>query len=179
MEHANADVQLIYTKALGNVESQITWYTRSAKLNGRLSKTVRLFEILLVGAGIISPLIDSLGLVGIPDGLFSKLGYVFFGAAGVFLLFDRFYGLSTGWMRFMTTKLRLERMKKELEATWMQELTVKAQSAQGTDHIALAGTLIKFITDVDTEVQKETETWVQEFQTNLSALEQLINKDQN
>lgn len=175
MENINTTIQEIYNRAIKIVDERIAWYQRKSAVNGKLSKSFRLITIIFGGIGILCPLFDSLSLLGVTDGTFSKLGYIFFGLAGIFLILDRFYGWSTGWMRFMSTLLRLEKLKRQFELKWLNETFIKTQENSTARNEELAQIILTFINDVDNEVERETDIWVQEFQTSLAALEQFVN----
>lgn len=125
VENINTTIEEIYKKAIDNVDQKIGWYERKSASSGAYSKLLRLITLLFGGIGILCPLFDSLSLFDAADGTFSKLGYVFLGVAGIFLISDRLYGWSTGWMRFMSTLLRLKKLKRQFELKWMFENSIK------------------------------------------------------
>jgi hypothetical protein len=66
------------------------------------------------GLGLLCPLLDAAGkdcalsLFNFTTS-FLHLGHLLIGLAGVIMLYDRTFGLSTGWMRFIETQMKLEK----------------------------------------------------------------------
>jgi len=51
-----------------------------------------------------------------------RLSYVFLALAGVFVLADKVFGVSSKWMRYMTTVMALKRHQAEFEMDWAKLL---------------------------------------------------------
>lgn len=110
------------------------------------------------------------------DFAFAQWGYVFFGIAAAIYGFDKFFGLSTGWMRYIVTQMALEKALKEFQYDW---LILRAQpndpaGAQNANTQALLQKMRDFTSQVETLVKQETDAWVLEFQNNLSQLEKVL-----
>ena len=83
--------------------------------------------------------------------------------------FDKFFGLSTGWMRFIVTQLSLERVLQEFHYDWAF-LLAQRQEQQVKTNIPLLQRARDFTLKVEDLVKQETDAWVQEFQSDIAEL---------
>jgi SMODS and SLOG-associating 2TM effector domain 2 len=88
------------------------------------------------------------------------------GLAAACLAFDRFFGLSSGWMRCMLAAQHLQARVEQFHYDWASAYLTGPAST--TERLAL---LREFTLDVGEVVQRETLEWEQEFQSNLARLE--------
>ena len=103
---------------------------------------------------------------------FSQLGYLLIGIGAGCLGFDRFFGYSSGWMRYITTSMAIERSLEEFRFDWVALMTKSAGQTPSPDQILkLIEVSKQFSLAVKGQVEQETKAWVQEFQNNLSQLE--------
>ena len=101
-----------------------------------------------------------------------ELGYVAAALAAGFIAFDRYFGLSTGWIRFIGTELALEGGLDELRYDWVALLAKTRGAMPTSDEVqTMIQRLRTFIVFVNSQTQQETQAWVMEFQTNLADLE--------
>jgi hypothetical protein len=86
--------------------------------------------------------------------------------------FDRFFGLSSGWMRNITTAQALRRRLELLQYDWAVECAKAAtRTVDGKQVLTRVGLLRAFADDAAVLMQQETSEWVTEFQSNLVQLE--------
>jgi hypothetical protein len=86
--------------------------------------------------------------------------------------FDRFFGVSSGWMRAMTTAQALERRLEQLQYDWAAECARGASRTVDPKQVQNRLALLRvFSDDVAALMQQETAEWVLEFQSNLLRLE--------
>jgi hypothetical protein len=166
-----------YQWAVQNAQSQIDWYANRRQPKKHGSQWLRTLAIILAGIGALCPLLDA----AIPDNagmLLSQLaqwGYVSIALAAALVGYDKFFGLSSGWMRYMVTELSLQRTLREFQYDWS---ILTAQKAQQSPPQNSAATLIQRLKDftlqVETLVRQETDAWVTEFQANISELEKML-----
>ena len=175
-EDVEASLETLYGYVEAEAVRQINWYYRKKKLKAFMSRNLRLAAILLTGAGGLIPIIGAFfntdqkpGPLPIPLG---QLGYVLLALAGGLVLFDRYFGFSTGWMRYITAALKLERSLGEFRLEWAR---LNAQRTGNPPTPEQAEELIqlccRFSSYVRTQVEQETYDWVREFNSNLSQLE--------
>jgi hypothetical protein len=124
--------------------------------------------ILLVIAGGLQPVLDAAG----PGRGEPAWGYVLLALAAACVGFDRFFGLSSGWMRNMTTAQALRRRLELLQYDWAVECAKAAtRTVDGKQILTRVGLLRAFADDAAVLMQQETSEWVSEFQSNLGQLE--------
>jgi hypothetical protein len=86
--------------------------------------------------------------------------------------FDRFFGLSSGWMRNITPAQALRRRLELLQYDWAVECAKAAtRTVDGKQILTRVGLLRAFADDAAVLMQQETSEWVTEFQSNLVQLE--------
>ncbi len=172
-------LQAVYLWAVQNTEAQIGWYKRNTGSKRRGSQIIRAGAIFFAALGALCPLLDAAGFMPALATLFGKSwsgnhalaqwGYVFFAVAAAIVGFDRYFGLSTCWMRFIVTQMALEKTLKEFQYDW---LILQAQQAEHT--VTLLQKARDFTSQTESLVKQETDAWVLEFQNNLAQLEKVL-----
>lgn len=168
----------IYQYAEATANDCIVWYGRKKRSKASMSRLLRGLAIFFTTIGGLTPIIralrpyttESMQSVGNLD--FGQLGYLFLGLAAACIAFDRFFGFSSGWMRYLTTKMTLERMLSEFRMDWAMMVAKLGNKAPTTDQVQLMIQRLKeFLVAINTNVEQETQTWVSEFKTNLAEIE--------
>ena len=103
---------LLYEYAESSAQSSIAWYGRNKNNLAWWSRALRRAAIFFTSIGGLIPFISAVGLVAPQTSLvnfeFGQLGYLFLGMAAALIGYDKFFGYSSGWIRYMTTKMALE-----------------------------------------------------------------------
>ena len=85
---------------------------------------------------------------------------------------DRFFGYSTGWIRYITTALALEKSREEYRLQWTRQMAKTRGNQLSADEVEeLIQTCATFSLAIKSQVEQETKAWVAEFQSNLTQLE--------
>jgi hypothetical protein len=159
-EHTNAGAQ-----------SAAAWYEARKRRKAAGSSALRWLAIVFFVLGGLAPIIAGL----LPDGwklMTTQAGYLVLGLAAGFLAFDRFFGLSSGWIRYMTTLAAIERLRADFAFDWTARLQGTAiDEAAKLSFLERAQTFRRAVLDL---VDKETAAWVAEFQTSLADLEKAV-----
>jgi hypothetical protein len=170
----------LYDWAVANAQQQIDWYEGKIKPKGRFSRTLLALAIIIGGMGALCPLIDTAcsdyenAICSIP---FLELGYILIALAGVIIVFDRTFGFSAGWMRFMETKMNLQQALNEFRFTWAKALAKQVPEYKKGEHQQEPiSALCDFTSKVDMLLINETRAWVLEFRKNLTEVDQLVDK---
>jgi hypothetical protein len=94
-----------------------------------------------------------------------------FALAGIIVMCDKYFGLSTGWMRFIETKLKLEEALKAFYLDWAELSARKAGEAE------MITKMKGFVLQVESLVSHESALWIREFKTSLSSIDDMVKKN--
>jgi hypothetical protein len=172
-----ASLANLYAAAVARARQQINWYKVKVRPKRVGSWLCRLAAIVLLGLAALIPLLKAaLSSASIaPAGRMNiafELGYVFAAIGAGVIAFDKYFGLSTGWIRYIQTELALEGALDELQYDWVALLAkVQGQTPAAEQCQAMIQRLRSFVVLVNSTTQRETEQWVMEFQANLADLE--------
>lgn len=164
-----------------DVESAIKWYYAKKPWKTWASQVLKFLTLVATGLGGLLPIVSATGIFAkdLPEAQrqlrnleVNQFGYFCFGLAAALLAFDKYFGCSTGWMRYITTAMSLETALRNFRLDWARTTSGLAGSVpSGAVLEALLQKIQDFCITSRTLVEKETQTWVMEFQTNLSQLE--------
>ncbi|HEY5705069.1 MAG TPA: SLATT domain-containing protein [Terrimicrobiaceae bacterium] len=150
------------------------WYMRGKKWRRKFGRMARVAAMVLATLAAAQPTIAEMSRS--QDGLWARPGVatIFALVAAALLLLDRFFGASTGWVRYVTAGLALNDLRDELESAWRLECSTWAnQPEPNIDQTKHALTLLHgFIARVNDVVRVETEAWKAEFQSALQQVEE-------
>jgi len=155
-------------------QEAVDWYLRDKRAKSALSQVLRALAIALAAAGGVVPLVDA----ATPGRGTGGWGYVLLALAAACIGFDRFFGVSSAWMRDMTTAQAIQRRLETFRYDWAAECLEGAQDQPDAEHVLRALTLVRrFGEEVADLVEQETTDWVIEFQHSLSQLEHRAGRD--
>ena len=141
------------------------WYLADRVWKRRVARLLRGGAAVgtVVGAGL--PLLDLTGLVG---GV-APWGYLALLTAGACVAGDRFFGVTSGWMRNVATAQAVQRRLQMLQFDWasesVREVLGPAEGTAGEAAERCLGVLRRFSEDVTELVRSETADWMVEFRT--------------
>ena len=156
-------------------QRQIDWYYGKMRLKSLALTVLRFVAIALFVVGALVPVLKA---TLTPDAVrklpfdFAEAGYLLIGIAGGCIALDRFFGYSTGWIRYMTTALAIDKSLEEFRMEWARNLA-KLRGGAPTE-IQLDQLLLTcetFSLAIRSQVEQETKAWVIEFRSNLAQLE--------
>ena len=170
--------------AEAKIHNELAWYFSKKTGRSKTSQRLRLSAVVLSILGGLVPLVIALfggrpswGWLGwFGDVRFGQLGYLFLALAGGLILLDRYFGFSTGWMRYIVAIQAIEKARESFRLDWATLSRKLALTPRGTpEHTEAADRLIQRARSVIVEVkehsEKETQAWILEFQTNLAQFE--------
>jgi hypothetical protein len=167
-QDTEAALTQLYRHAEDRAIDAVDWYLQDKRGKRIWSRGLRLLVIALVTAGGLQPLLDA----AVPGPSRTAWGYVLLALAAACIGFDRFFGLSSGWMRSMTCAQSLERRLEQLQYDWAAECARSASRTVDPKQVQNRLALLRvFADDVAALMQQETAEWVLEFQSNLLRLE--------
>lgn len=172
----------MYKHVVKETNDAIAWYMREKRGSRFFSRLLRFWIIVFTSLGGIIPLVFSTGLFNprIASPLFvqqvniGQFGYISLAVAGSLLLLDRFFGYSTGWMRYTMAGIHLQQILADFETGWA------INSARGKEKDLCETQLQyirKYMMKVRAEVEKETGEWAAEYKSNLREMEKTLQKE--
>src|ERR1022692_2766440 len=150
-----------------DVEGAIHWYYAKKPWKAWASQLLKLLTLLATGLGGLLPIVSATGIfsTGLPEAQrqlrnlqVNQIGYLCFGLAAAFLAFDKYFGYSTGWMRYITTAMSLETALRAFRLDWAR--TTSGLAGAPPSGAALETLLQKiqdFCVAARTLVEKETQ----------------------
>jgi len=177
-----ASLDGLFTDVLAEARRSEQWYWRSKGSKALWSRTIKWGVVVLTGLGAVVPVAVSLRLfpwltvylhsvvssTSFDSGLFSSL---LIGCAAALLGFDRAWGFSTGWARYVLTGTAIRNAAEEFRMDWTM-LSAQLASPPTTEQLtAMIQRAKAFRMTVEALVLKETQDWATEFQSNLAQME--------
>jgi hypothetical protein len=150
----------------------IGWYYEHRRSVAMAARTIRWLAILATAIGGLYPIWSPL----LPSGssAYHDLGYPLLALAAALIAIDRFGGLSSAWMRCITTAQALSRELRAFRLDWSQlRASIAANTQPAVSYaqlVPLFERLRTFATKHDEIVETETRTWIAEFRSVLSEL---------
>ncbi|MFD7872811.1 SLATT domain-containing protein [Streptomyces sp. NPDC059766] len=146
------------------------WYLSDRVGKRRVAWALRTGAAAGAASGAALPFLD---VTGVADGL-APWGYLALLLAGACVGVDRFFGVTSGWIRDVATAQAIHRRLQLLQFDWASESVREVLGpAEGTASEAAErclGVLRRFSEDVTELVRTETADWMVEFRTGSAPL---------
>jgi len=175
---ADGSLQAVRDYVEAQARQLIQWYYIKKRWKSRMSAGLRLFSIVFFSIGGLVPLIKAafpsaaIAAIASPGFDFGQLGYLLIGLGAACIALDRYFGYSSGWIRYITTALVIERSVDEFRLDWARSMAVLQGGQPTTEQLDKLFYLCRqFAVGVHAQVEQETNAWVLEFQSSLSQLE--------
>ena len=157
------------------------WYLRNKIWPRRLSRLLRFLAILFGVLGGLAPLVAGTTLFGDGSPALSganQWGYILIALAAASLVFDRYFGFSSSWMRYMTAQMALQRALEKFQLSWgLWRIRASSNSLDDDQQAAAISLLTAFQEQVGDLVDQEFQAWISQFKEQLAELQATINKD--
>ncbi len=168
---ATQSLESLYRELEDRYIEVIDWYLHDKRLKSFWARLLRLLSILLTAGGGLVPLAQGTGLTH-PN---INLGYILLALAASCVAVDRFFGLSSSWMRDMVTAFTLQRYLTEMQLSWAKwnlegSVGVKAR-------VAALAMLSKYANTLFEAVLGETSSWVKDFRVRLSEADSTAHRE--
>jgi hypothetical protein len=140
---------------------------------------LRISAILLTTLGGLAPIMGSTGWLKLQsfdyEPAVRMLGYVFLALAAACVGLDRFFGFSSGWMRYIMTALMLEKSLSEFRMEWAMIVAKLGGGSPTPEQVqSMLQRIKEFVAYVDGTVEDETRDWVSEFKTSIADVERTV-----
>ena len=164
----------IYSRAGELSKEKREWYWKSIKRKRLFATGARVITLCFLIGGTVLPLWASLGDIPARRLLFTQLGVIALAVAGLFQVVDRILGLSSGWLRYITTVTAMENLTRKFELDWASYIVGKGSKIDDGDTKPLFDLARRFEDDISKLQSDETDKWVAEFNSSLALLGELI-----
>jgi hypothetical protein len=173
-----ASINALYRYAEARADESIRWYWKAKRTNALWSRLLRVGAIGFAALGGLAPIVSSLDWFGQSSShLIGQVGYISLGIAAACVGFDKFFGFSSGWMRYVLTAMIQQEALSAFRLDWA---VLSAQLGKQTLSIDEVKPMIQrvkdFVQQIDQSVEQETKAWMTEFQTNLSDIDRITGK---
>ena len=169
-----ASLEAVFRYAVGEAEEGIRWYQPRIRNKRLWAQGLRLGAI---GCGTAAGLLPMVAqLPSMQDTVAPVWATIFLALGAAILMLDRFFGFSSGWMRFIHTEMQLKDLLESFLLDWE---VARSQWAGPPSEKQVAEMMQKvqgFLTAVHGEVRRETTQWVQEFQNALGEVDRITKR---
>ncbi|MFI7452297.1 SLATT domain-containing protein [Nonomuraea sp. NPDC049714] len=161
----------LFRHAERNALTTINWYLWKKTIKSRWSRILRASAIVLAVAGGVTPLLHAAS----PGLIASGWGYVALALSAGCVLFDRYFGYTSSWMRYMRAQARLHRVLVTAQAQWTAAMIQCTHAAAPVDVLMpIVQDLIKGTAET---VELETDEWARELTEQSEQLQRTTEKD--
>jgi hypothetical protein len=145
----------LFRHAENEVITAIGWYLARRRGPARWSRALRALAALLGIAGTLTPLVHAAA----PAAVRPEWGFVFLAGGAGCVLFDRVFGFSASWTRYMHSELALQHVLKKAQADWAQTYLRTTESPSDKEQAALLGVIERLRTDAQRILEEESRAW--------------------
>jgi len=174
-EESRQSLDTLYRRVIEKAEDSIRWYLKKARVKRIGARITRLGAITMVTLTGLLPLLsqltkDGLGSLIIAPG-WASITVVL---AAALIGLDKFFGCSSGWVRFISAGLKLQKILNDFQIDWLIGMAGwKLKEAPAPDEIqSMLGRAKVLLNQVDDIVIDETNTWIAEFMSALKMMEE-------
>jgi hypothetical protein len=174
---AEEAVQTLFSYSHQEATNAVAWYEAAKRRKANASRWLRGSSIVLFVFGGLAPIVSGFmhGQGSADQTVFiGQCGYLMLGLAAGMLAFDRFFGMSSGWIRYMTSLGTLERLRAEFMFDWtvlLQKAPATIDDATRLLFLERAQTFQKAVLEL---IERETAAWVAEFQSSVADLDKAV-----
>ena len=159
---------------LATAENEQNWYAKARALNGRTTRTLRFIALILFGMGLVLPLLNIEKVIILKHPI-NSLGYLCLATGGLILLFDKYFGLSSGFVRFYIAEEDIRKSIADFELAWETEIARAEFSNYSIESIVNILAIAKVLRQsISNTIQLETSAWAAEFQAQIGELHELL-----
>jgi len=163
-----ADLAALRAWSEGVANEAVTWYMAEKRLKARWSRRLRALAIILATLGGAVPVVALASRH--PE--YGNWGYLLLALAAGSVAYDRFFGYSSAWLRYVATATVIQTDLADFRVGWAAELAAIGDREPTADEVsALIGVAREFVGRVNEAVRLETDAWRSEFDSRMGELE--------
>lgn len=171
-ENLNTDLNTLADYGISLAESSRNYYRKNSRTKSGWAKGLRITAIVSGALGGLLPILSQIFNKGLDPAWATVAVTIAITAIG----FDRFFGFSNAWMRFITTEMKIEskiqQFRLSLEVERFSWAGKPPAFQEGKSMLVLVANFIKEVLDI---VQDETNTWMVEFQNVIQKFNEEMN----
>jgi hypothetical protein len=176
--HTEQALQAVFDHVMTLADEAIAWYVDAKNRKRLYARGIRVLAIVLGATAALLPTVSEIientwdtSERVIPAGWTAVL----LGIVGALLLMDRFFGFSTGWMRYIDAELKLRQITQEFQLDWEAERAVlRGDEPTREQALAMLARCKAFATQVNTIIRDETSAWIKEFERAISQIDESV-----
>ena len=169
--------QQIFNRAQTYASQTLTWYLTNKNRKASIASLIRAVSIVLAILGTLAPVLSGLSDDTKLRLQFTQWGVVSIALAGGLVLADKSFGVSGGWIRYVTTAAQIQTARESFNYDWaatMLQLPPPPGPLDAKTIILLLEKSHTFASAVRDLTEKETQAWAADFQASLTSLQTLI-----
>lgn len=169
-----AALSAVFAHAVAVSTAAQTWYAEKRPAKRLWGRALRVLAILLGATGAVLPILAEITATAGNPVIAPGWSAVALALAATCVGLDRYFGFSSGWMRFMAAEQRLVRQRHDFEYSWNQLLATESGTPTGDDVVKLVGLAHANVLVVQDIVAGETSDWLAEFRGALADAERRL-----
>ncbi len=171
VEHLEESLQKLYLFTMSKGQESIDWYGVRSRPKKQWAQILRVVAILATSMGGIVPILSQIPTWA-TENMNPAWASVAIAVAATSLGLDRFFGFSSAWMRFITSKLKLEARQQMFQFEWLEtRASWQGNPPTHEQARAMVKRCAQFAAEVSGIVEDETLQWVSEFRNALTGLD--------
>lgn len=161
----------VFRHSVGFARGAEEWYASKRPAKKRLGRALRVGAIALGAVAALLPILSQIYESDRPP-IAPGWAAVALVAAAALMGLDRYFGFSSGWMRFMAAEVQISRLRHDFEYVWQATRAGAGYPPSDEDVAALLSHAREFVLGVDDVIADETGAWISEFRSSLEGAEQ-------
>lgn len=161
----NKEVEDAKQQLLEKLDRSINWYSENSRRRGWWARSLRVWMIVFGGVSAIIPMLSQIKLHGWPE-ISPLWASIFIAMTATLFAFEKYYGHSDAWMRFVLAKQELERLKEDFLLTC---LGLSLTSASPDVLKKSVDELMRVSKERHLIIKQETSAWTKVFESGMKS----------
>lgn len=170
------ELQQLYTAVVTKAEEVIRWYDQHKSRNKRRAVMLRGMAVVLAGLASIVPIAVSMFPTSWEPQRWVPVASILAALSAGCIGFDRLFGYSASWMRYVTALLDLESQLELLQFSWARRaLESRLTGTTRSDNLSASLNLLQAtLVSVNQGLKTETLEWITNFSGALQEFEKSV-----
>jgi SMODS and SLOG-associating 2TM effector domain 2 len=169
-----ASLSAVFAHAVRVSSAAQAWYAEKRPSKRAWGRTLRVLAILLGAAGAVLPIVAEITSTSGKPAIAPGWATVALTMAVACVGLDRYFGFSSGWMRFMAAEQRLVRQRHDFEYRWNETPAALADDLTDADVSTLLSLAHANVPAVQEIITGETAEWLTDFRGALAEAERSL-----